>query len=158
VGGRGDPRLSAERVDESARERDADRHEQHSDGECEPDAVDAGAHGAGRVARAESPRHERRRRVGEEDEQADDRLDDDARDTQPGERHRAEVADEGRVGEQEEGFGHERPERREGEAADVAIEVPGHAPSLRPPVGAALRGCGPPWVERGRLRPSPWVE
>jgi hypothetical protein len=59
--------------------------------------------------------------VGQEDAQPDDRLEDDRGDAEARELGRAEVADDGGVGQQEERFGDEREEGRDGQAQDLAV-------------------------------------
>ena len=66
-----------------------------ADAEREPQAVDAGADRALRVAGAEPPRDGRRRRIREKDHQSDDRLQDRPGDAEPRQRYDAEVPDEG---------------------------------------------------------------
>ena len=88
--------------------------------EGEPQPVDAGAHRRALVAGAEVTGDDARRAVGEEDEDAGAGDEGGARDSQPGELGRAEVADDRGVGEQEERLGDERQEGRDRKADDLA--------------------------------------
>ena len=83
-------------------------------------ALDRGA----LVAGAEVPGDDARRAVGEEDEDAGARDEGGARDAEPGELGRAEVADDRGVGEQEERLGDEREEGRDREPEDLAAVAP----------------------------------
>ena len=106
---------------------------------------DGGGHAdAGRRARARrcpgrARRAGRRRRdggrrcggaVGEEDAEPDGGLEHDGGDAEPGQLRRAEVADDGGVGEQEQRLGDQRQEGGEGQAQDLAVERVRHR-SLR---------------------------
>ena len=71
---------------------------------------------------APAPSDRRRRRVGEEHHEADDRLQDGAREPETRQGHGAEVTDHGRIGEQERGFGDERAEGGHRETHDVAVD------------------------------------
>ena len=99
--------------------------EHDAEPERQPEPVDAGRHRAAAVAGAHASRHRGRRRVGEEHHEPDDRLQDRAREPEPRERRRPEVADHRGVGEQEQRLGDQRPERGHGEPQDVAVDGTG---------------------------------
>jgi hypothetical protein len=125
------------------------RAEQRHDGWCEnqpgdrepdseqqrqPHAVDAHRHGAPLVSRTPPPGGSRGRGVGQENHEADDRLQHGAGDSEARERFDAEVPDHGRIGQKEERLGDECPERGHRQAHDLAINRwrrwRGHVPTL----------------------------
>ena len=118
-------------VDQRAGGRDAGDGDQHPDEDGQPDPVDALGQGRAPVAGAEQPGHARRGAVGEEDAQADHRLEHDGGDAEARERGGAEVPDDGGVGEQEERLRDQGQERGQGEPPDLAVERVGHLGSVR---------------------------
>ena len=112
----------AERRDERPGRPDAGDGRDGADGHRQPEPVDPLGEGGPQVAGAEVPGDARRGAVGEEDAQADDRLEDDGRDAETGELGGAEVAHDRGVGEQEERLGHEGEERRHGQSQDLAVD------------------------------------
>ena len=92
------------------------------DEDREPDAVDALGEGGAQVSGAEVARDARSGAVGEEDAEADHRLEDHRRDAEAGELGGAEVTHDGGVGEQEERLGDEGEERRDREAQDLPVD------------------------------------
>jgi hypothetical protein len=80
------------------------------------------------VAGAEQPGHGARGAVGQEDEHGVARQQDRRGHGQPAELRRAEVPDDRRVGQHVQRLGGQRPQGRDGEAEDLAIQVlHGHA-------------------------------
>ena len=101
-------------------------------------------HRAALVAGAEPAGDGRCGAVGEKDHQADDRLQHRAGQAEAGQGSRAEVADHGGVGEQEQRLSDERPEGGDREAKDFAV----HGPSAEGAQGhssdsSSARGRGP---------------
>ena len=92
-----------------------------ADADREPEAVDALGDGTAQVAGADPARDAAGGAVGQEDAQADHRLEDGGRDAEAGERRGAEVADDRGVGEQEERLGDQREQRREREPEDLPV-------------------------------------
>ena len=119
---------------DSSRERDTDRA-------AEPHAVDPEADRAGEVAGAEAAGDRAGRAVGQEDAEVDDGGEHRGADAERGERRGAEPADDDGVAEQEQRLGHEREERGDREAQDLAVLRP--APqALRHPRPRATRHRG----------------
>ena len=111
-------------TEETADRTGEDRDEHRGDGaqaDGEPCAVDAGGDRAVAVAGPELARHDRRRAVGEEDEDVGGGEQHRARDTQAGELRGAEVTDDRGVGEEEERLGDEGQEGREGQPQDLTV-------------------------------------
>ena len=97
-------------------------HEEHTEAECDPHAVHADLPGAAQVLLTEGARHGGRDGVGEEVHEAHDRGDERGGDAHTGEFCLAELADEGGVGEHEDGFGDERAEGGYGEGEDAPVQ------------------------------------
>ena len=97
--------------------------------ERQPEPVDAELGGRPAVAGADLAGHRRGGGVGEEVEDREPRGQHRARDREGGERVGAEPPDDGGVGEQVQGFGGQRAQRRDREPDDLAIvrAPPGHA-------------------------------
>ena len=97
-------------------------HEEHAEAEGDPHAVHTDLPGAAQVLLAEGARHGRRDGVGEEVHEAHDRGDERGGDAHARELRFAELADEGGVGEHEDGFGDERAEGGYGEREDAPVQ------------------------------------
>ena len=97
-------------------------HEEHAEAEGDPHAVHADLPGAAQVLLAEGARHGGRDGVGEEVHEAHNRGDERGGDAHAGEFCLAELADEGGVGEHEDGFGDERTEGGYGEREDAPVQ------------------------------------
>ena len=97
-------------------------HEEHAEAEGDPHAVHANLPGAAQVLLTECTRHGGRDGVGEEVHEAHDCGDERCGDTHAGEFCLAELADEGGVGEHEDGFGDERTEGGYGEGEDAPVQ------------------------------------
>jgi len=80
---------------------------------------------SGPVAAAEASCDGRRGRVGEEDAQADDRDEDGRRERETGERRGPEVTHDRRVDQDEQGFGDEGAQRRDGEGQYLPVHAGG---------------------------------
>ena len=91
----------------------------------EPDAVETGSDGSGEVAGAEPAGDQSGRAVGEEDEDAGRGGQGRAGGAETGKLGRAEVADDGGVGQEEEGFGDEGEEGRDGQPQDLGARARG---------------------------------
>ena len=97
-------------------------HEEHAEAEGDPHAVHTDLPGAAQVLLAEGARHGGRDGVGEEVHEAHDRGDERGGDAHAREFCLAELADEGGVGEHEDGFGDERAESGYGEREDAPVQ------------------------------------
>ena len=97
-------------------------HEEHTEAEGDPHTVHADLPGAAQVLLAEGARHGGRDGVGEEVHEAHDRGDERGGDAHAREFCLAELANEGGVGEHEDGFGDERAEGGYGEGEDAPVQ------------------------------------
>ena len=112
----------AEAAQQRVREGVSGDHEEHAEAEGDPHAVHADLPGAAQVLLAEGARHGGCDGVGEEVHEAHDRGDERGGDAHAGEFRLAELADEGGVGEHENGFGDERAEGGYGEGEDAPVQ------------------------------------
>ena len=97
-------------------------HEEHAEAEGDPHAVHTDLPGAAQVLLAEGARHGGRDGVGEEVHEAHDRGDERSGDAHARKFCFTELADEGGVGEHEDGFGDERAESGYGEREDAPVQ------------------------------------
>ena len=97
-------------------------HEEHAEAAGDPHAVHANLPGAAQVLLAEGARHGGRDGVGEKVHETHDRGDERGGDAHTREFCLAELADEGGVGEHEDGFGDERAEGGYGEGEDAPVQ------------------------------------
>ena len=96
----------------------------------QPDPVDALGQRAPGVAGAEVAGDARGGAVGEEHAEPDGGLQHHGGDAEPGQRGGAEVADDGRVGEQEQRLGGQRQERGDREPEDLPVLAARHPDRL----------------------------
>ena len=95
-----------------------------------PHAVDALAHRPATVTGAQAAGHAARGAVGQEDAEANDRLQDRGGDAEPGQFGGAEMTDDGSVGEQEHRLCDQCEKRRKRESQDLAVRRAQHVPRL----------------------------
>jgi hypothetical protein len=108
--------IAAEQVHERPRERRDEPRDEHPGPERQPQRL-GGDRGGGLVlAGTVEARHAGGGAVGQEDRQRDDRRQDRRRERQRRELRRAQMTDDGGVGEQVQGLGRERPEGGQREA------------------------------------------
>ena len=122
-----DVRVGAERADQRLGEHDPQDGRDRADQDRQPDPVDPLGQGAAAVTGAEPPGDAGGGAVGEEDAQPDGGLQDHRGDPESGQRCGAEVADDGRVGEQEHRLRDQGQERGDGEPDDLAVLRVHHA-------------------------------
>ena len=113
-------------------------HEEHAEAEGDPHAVHADLPGAAQVLLAKGARHGGRDGVGEEVHEAHHRGNERGGDAHAGEFCLAELADEGGVGEHEDGFGDERAEGGYGECEDAPVQR--RLGGVGVGIGAGVRG------------------
>ena len=106
----------------------ATHSQQDAEQQREPQAVDALGERRAQVARAQLPRHRGGRAVGEEDADRHGRGQQRAGDAEPGELGSAEVADDRRVGQQEQRLGDQGGEGGPGEPQDLPVTARGSDP------------------------------
>ncbi len=111
----------AEQSDQRAGERQCHEAGQGPDQGGQPEPVDALGERPAGVAGPQLTRHRGRGAVGQEDAQADQGAEHGGGDAERGQLRRAEVADDGRVGQQEQRLGHECEEGGHGQAQDLPI-------------------------------------
>jgi hypothetical protein len=114
--------FGAERGHQRRRGEPAGHGKHQAETERQPEPVDAHRHCLPAVAGAEPARHGRGGAVGEEHHQPDDGLQHRAGQAETGQGNGAEVADHGRIGQQEQRLGHERPEGRHGQPEDLPVD------------------------------------
>ena len=141
-----------QQVDEPGSEGDAQGGQREPDAQPEPDPVDTLGVRASQVTGSRETGHRRGGAVGEEDAEEDGVEQYRRRDAEPGELLGAQVSDDRAVGEQEERFGEERAERRQGEAQDLPVVPAGFL------AGLSVKGRrGRAGVARGPLSgPGGW--
>ena len=116
-----DPRTGAEQPHHGAGQRQRHRGDQGSDQGGEPEAVDALRERTAAVPRTDLAGHRRGGAVGQEDAQAHQGAQHRGGDAERRELRRAEVTDDGGVGEQEERLRDQGQEGRDGEPEDLAV-------------------------------------
>ena len=115
---------------ERFREGDAEHGGDGADADGEPQPVHALGERAAQVAGPDVPGDAGGGAVGQEDAEPDRGLEDGPRDAEAGQGGGAEVAHDGRVGEQEERLGDQGEEGGNGETPDLAVRGGGHGPTL----------------------------
>ena len=117
----GHPVAGSEQVHELPHQRKGERGDGDADQGRQPEPVDALGQRAPGVPRADLAGDRGGGAVGEEDAQADQRAQDRRRDPQGSQLRGAEVADDRRVREQEQGLGDQCQEGRNGEPEDLPV-------------------------------------
>ena len=117
-----------QQVDEPGSSDDAHGGQREPDAQPEPDPVDTLGVRASEVTRSRETGHRRGGAMGEEDAEEDRVEQHRRRNAEPGELLGAQVTDDRAVGEQEERFGEEGAERRQGQPQDLPVVPAGFSP------------------------------
>ena len=154
-GGRVHPPARAEPAGQFGREHEQRQAGGQAEDEGQPHPVDADGEGAAMIGRAEPAGDGPGGAVGQEDEDAGDGRERGGGDAERGQLDGAEMADDDRVGEQEDRLGDEGRERGYGEPQDLAVQPGVRSQTGSQPGQQARPHAGP---HRGFLSSTPGGE